>query len=69
VSSTVGKRCPSTAGDEFEAALVIAPVAVEDVAGDQNEIDLFVNRELDHLSKGALRRTSEILCPAACAFT
>jgi len=56
------------AGNEFETALVIALVAVEDVASDQDEIDLFVDRELDHLSEGALGRTREILRPAACAF-
>ena len=46
------------AGDEFKAALIVTPVAVENVAGDHNKIDFFVDSESDHFPKSAqsLRR-------------
>jgi hypothetical protein len=57
------------AGDEFKAAFIVTPVAVENVAGDHNKIDFFVDSESDHFPKSAQSRAGNILGSAVSAFS
>ena len=57
------------AGDEFKATFIVTPVAVENVAGDHNKIDFFVDSESDHFPKSAQSRAGNILGSAVSAFS
>ena len=58
----------SEAGYEIQTAFVVTPVAVENVAGDHNQIDPFVDCELDHFAKCAQCGAGDIFCSTAGAF-
>lgn len=58
----------SEAGYEIQTGFVVTPVAVENVAGDHNEIDPFVDCELDHFPKCAQCGAGDIFCSTAGAF-
>ena len=48
---------PAELPDQVEPGVVIAPIAVVEVAGDQHEIDAFLDGQVDQPREGAPRRS------------